>query len=146
MKAPIAYIDIRTSAHATEDLEKVKKAVYNLFPEDCIDELTFKKTVTKGHYGNPITLFEARIKDKRLIGAFVGKISTNVSKLDRETIIRGSNLFVERSNLYLRLDKQAAFEGQFKLQKADPIHIRIHFTKRDEKRIMEICQELGLTL
>lgn len=144
MKVPIAYIDIRFSAHATEDLEKVKKAVYNLFPEDC-DKLTLKKTVTKGHYGNPITLFEARIKDKRLIEAFIGKISTNMSELDRETIIRGSNLFVERSNLYLRLDKQGAFEGEFKLQKADPIHIRIHFTKRDERRIMEICRELGLT-
>ena len=144
MKVPVAYIHVRFSAHATEDLEKVKTAFYNLLPADGVDELTFKKTATKGHYGNPITLFEARIKDKRLIEAFIKKISTNLSESDREKIITGSNVFLERSDLYLRFDKQAAFQGEFNLQRADPIHVRIHFTVRDERRIAEICRELGL--
>lgn len=141
MKLPVAYIDIRFSVHATEDLEKVKKAVYNLFPGDCVKEVTFKKNVLKGHYGNPIILFETRIKDLEMIRAFFEKLSTNLSKLDKETIFKKSNLFVEKSNLYLRLDKQSALSGEFKLCKADPIHIRVHFKKM---RIVEICRELGL--
>ena len=141
MKFPIAYIDIRFSVHATEDPEKVKKAVYNLFPANCIEEVTFKKDALKGHYGNPIILFETRIKDGEMIKAFVEKLANSLNELDKETILREADIFVEKSNLYLRFDKQAAFEDEFTLHKADPIHIRIHFRKRD---IIEICQELGL--
>jgi len=144
LKLPIAYIDIRLSAHATEDPEKTKKAVYNLLPMDHIEEITFKKAVIKGHYGNPITLFEARIKDKEVIMAIVEKLSTSLSVLDKETMLKEAKLFVEKSNLYLRLDKQAAFENQIKLHKADPIHIRIHFKRKDNRSIIELCRELGL--
>lgn len=144
MKLPIAYIDIRLSAHATEDLEKIKKAVHNLFPVDRIEEITFKKGVIKGHYGNPITLFEVRIKDKEVIMSIVEKLSTSLSELDKETMFREANLFVEKSNLYLRLDKQAAFENQIRLHKADPIHIRIHFKRKDNRSIVELCREIGL--
>jgi len=144
LKLPIAYIDIRLSAHATEDLEKIKKAVHNLFPVDRIEEITFKKGVIKGHYGNPITLFEVRIKDKEVIMSIVEKLSTSLSELDKETMFREANLFVEKSNLYLRLDKQAAFENQIRLHKADPIHIRIHFKRKDNRSIVELCREIGL--
>ena len=141
LKLPIAYVDIRFSVHATEDPEKAKKAVHNLFPANCIEEVTFKKDALKGYYGNPITLFETRIKDKEIIEAFIEKLSTCLSELDKETILRESNLFVEKNNLYLRLDKQAAFEDEFKLCKADPVHIRIHFKK---KGVVDICREIGL--
>lgn len=145
MKFPIAYVDLRFSAHATEDLDKVKKAVFNLFPEDRREELNFRVTVAKGHHGNPITFSETRIKDRGLIETFIETISTGLSELDKETILREFHLFVEKCNLYLRLDKQAAFQGEVKLHNADPIHIRVHFTRRNEKSIMEICRDLGLT-
>lgn len=141
LELPIAYIDIRFSVHATEDPEKVKKAVYNLFPVNRIEELIFKKDILKGHYGNPIILFETRIKDREIIEAFVEKLSIRLGELDKETMLRESDLFVEKSNLYLRFDKQDAFRDELKLCKADPIHIRIHFRK---KGIVEICRELGL--
>ncbi len=143
LKLPIAYVDIRFSVHATEDPEKVEKAVNNLFPADRTEEVKFKKDVLKGHYGNPIILFETRIKDKEVIKAFVEKLFARLSEQDKETILRESSRFIEKSNLYLRLDKQAAFEDEFKLRTEDPIHLRIHFTK---KNIVEICQELGLIL
>lgn len=127
--------------HATEDPEKVKKAVYNLFPANHIDAVIFKKDILKGHYGNPIIVFRTRIKDGEVIEAFVEKLFTRLSDLDKETIVRELNLFVEKNNLYLRLDKQAAFEDTFKLCRDDPIRIRIHFKRKD---IVETCRELGL--
>lgn len=141
LKLPIAYVDIRFSVHATEDPEKVEKAVFNLLPANCIEEAAFKKDALKGHYGNPIILFETRVKDEQMIKAFVEKLATRLGELDKETISRESNLFVEKSNLYLRFDKQAAFEDKFQLRKADPIYIRIHFRKRS---VIEICREIGL--
>ncbi len=144
MKPLVAYVDIRFSAHATENLEKVKRAAYNLFPSEKVEEVAFQQNKTKGHYGNPITVFKIRIKDKALIEAFIKELTACLSALDKETILREFNLFLEKSNLYLRLDKQAAFEDEIKLGKVDPIHIRIHFTRREEKNIQEICRELGL--
>ena len=141
MKLPIAYVDIRLSMHATENPEKIKKAMYNLFPASHIDAVTFKKDGLKGHYGNPINVFRTRIKDGEVIEAFVEKLFTKLSDLDKETILRELNLFVEKNNLYLRLDKQAAFEDAFKLCRDDPIRIRIHFKRKD---IVETCRELGL--
>jgi RNA binding exosome subunit len=143
-KTPIAFIDIRFSAHATEDPEKVKKAVYNLLPENLAEGVVFTNNVVSGHHGNPIILFGVRIKDGELIKAFIDKLSTNLSDLDKAVLSGESSLVVEKSNLYLRLDKQAALEDEFKLQKADPIHIRIHFKRKDEKSIVETCRELGL--
>lgn len=141
MKLPVAFVDLRFSVHATEDPKKVKKGVYNLFPANRGEEILFKKTVLKGHYGNPIILFETRIKDRETIKAFVEKLSTGLSKSDKEKILRESNLLVEKSNLYLRLDKQAALEDELKLHRTDPIQIRVHFKK---KNVVEICRELGL--
>jgi RNA binding exosome subunit len=141
LKLPIAYIDIRFSAHATEDPGKVQKAAHNLFPQDRLEKVIFKKGILKGHYGNPITLFEARIKDEEMIKAFVEKLSSSLSELDKIAISEISSLSADKNNLYLRLDKQAALEDQFKLCTADPIHVRIHFKK---KGVAEICREIGL--
>ncbi len=142
MKYPIDYVDIRVSAHATEVLEKVERAVYNLFPVDRIEEIELEKDEIKGHYGNPITLLQTRIKNGEMIKAFVNRLTTGLSEFEKEAVLREANLHVEKTNLYLRLDKQAAFEGEFSLHRADPIHIRIHFRKRN---VIEICRELGLT-
>ncbi|UCE96019.1 MAG: hypothetical protein JSV51_10075 [Candidatus Bathyarchaeota archaeon] len=141
---PIAYINIRLSVHATEDREKVKKAIHNLLPEDHVEDVELKQTNLKGYYNNPIVLFETRIKDAGFIRAFIEKLSRSLSEIDKEEVYAESKLFVDKKNLYLRLDKQAAFKGEFKLKKADPIHIRIHFSKKGESTIIRICRELGL--
>jgi len=138
-------VDIRLSIHATEDLEKAKKAVYKLLPEDRIEEIPFKTEALKGHYGNPIVLFETRVKDEGVIRAFMEKLSQNLDEQDKHRILTEPDIFLEKNNLYIRLDKQTALEDKFRLRKDDPIHIRIHFKNKDKERIMEFCRELGLT-
>ena len=145
MTFPITYVDIRLSIHATEDLEKAKKAVYKLLPEDRIEEIPFKTEALKGHYGNPIVLFETRVKDEGVIRAFMEKLSQNLDEQDKHRILTEPDIFLEKNNLYIRLDKQTALEDKFRLRKDDPIHIRIHFKNKDKERIMEFCRELGLT-
>lgn len=139
---PIGYVDVRFSAHATEDVEKVKKAVYNLFPPARVEEIEFKKDVVKGHHGNPIILFAMRTKNEELVNALVKKLASGLGRYDKEKISEQCEMFSDRSNLYLRLDKQAAFENEFRLRRDDPIHIRVHFKR---KGIVEICRELGIT-
>ncbi len=71
---PIAYIEIRVFAHATEDLEKVQTALRNLLPQELAETIVFEKTTVTGHYGNPISLFIATLTDKKLLPKALEKI------------------------------------------------------------------------
>ncbi len=141
MKPPIAYVNIRFLVHATENSKNVERAVCSLVPS-C-RETPFRKKELRGYYNNPIALFETRLKDAAAIKAFTEKLAAGLSDADKESILKESNLFAEKNDLYLRLDKQAAFKGEFKLRQADPIHIRIRFRKEGKSRT-EVLQEMGI--
>jgi len=141
---PVAYVDIRFCAHATEDVDKVVMAVQNVLPSDHVEDVTFNRSNLEGHYGNPITFFDARIKDKETVRALVEKISSNLSSLDKEELGRTMNRCVEKGSLYIRLDKQAALQGKIKLVTSDPIHMRIRFRKSKIEDVIQICREIGM--
>ena len=141
---PVAYVDIRFCAHATEDLDKVMEAVHNILPSDNIEDISFKRSGLDGHYGNPITFFETRIKDKETIRALVENLSANLSSLDKEELGREIHRYVEKGSLYIRLDKQAALQGKIKLVTSDPIRIRIRFKKSKTEDVIKICREIGM--
>lgn len=140
----VSYIEIRVFVHATEDKEKVLKATRNLFPIECGSMVVFNETHLTGYYGNPITLLEATITDKEIIRGIVQAVSEGLSGLDKETLASGIDGFVEKGNLYLRMDKQAASVGSLRLCQADPIRMRIHFERCSVKEIIDICRSFGM--
>jgi len=139
----VAYIDVRFSVHATEDLDKVINAVHQVFPADHIDDIAFKKKALRGHYGNPITLFDTRIRKKAIVEALVDHLFSSLNEQDKESLLREIDQHVEEGSLYIRLDKQAAFQGEMRLCRSDPIRVRIRFRKKRIEDIVKICQELG---
>jgi hypothetical protein len=141
---PIAYVDIRVFAHATEDLEKVLEAVRNTLPSDSVDIVAFGRTALTGHHGNPITLLEARIKNRKMAQAFLDKLASGLSLIDKEALSSEIARHLEKGNLYIRLDKQSAFSGELKLGSTDAIHLRIHFRKPDAKDVIDLCRKFGL--
>lgn len=143
-KHPIAYIDIRTTAHATEDTDKVLTALRNILPTELLETIDFTETNLTGHHKNPITLLETRIKDKTTAEKTFTKIATGLSILDKETLSREIHQHLEKANLYLRFDKQSAYANEFKLGQTDPIHLRIHFKNRSPDEIIETCRKFGL--
>lgn len=143
-KTPIAYIDIRLSANATEDLDKVLQAVRNILPEGSEAKIIFKKTCLTGHYGNEITLIETKIQDKRVAQKTFEKLSQGLSILDKESLNNELSQHLEKGNLYLRLDKQAAFLKEIKLGQVDPVHLRIHFKNSNQTEIVAVCRKFGL--
>lgn len=143
-KIPVTFIEIRLFAHATEDLNKVAEAVKQIFPKDYTEEVEFKRTNLKGHYGNPITLFETKIKGGKIIRAFVDSLFSRISIMDKENLLRDIGLHVEKGSLYLRLDKQAALCGEIKLCTRDPIRVRIRFRKGGIEDILEVCREFEM--
>jgi RNA binding exosome subunit len=143
-KAPVAYIEIRVFAHATEDEEKVLKAVRNTLPAKLSEDITFKKTGLTGHHGNPIILYQAKIKEKELIRAFLEGLSAGITSLDKEVLNREIKQHIDKGCLYIRLDKQAAYNKRFKFCSTDPIHVRIHFKRSNPDEIVKICGDYGI--
>jgi RNA binding exosome subunit len=141
---PIAYVDIRFFAHATEDLKKVVEAVQNILPSENIEEITFNRSDLEGHYGNPITLFKTKINEKGAVKALIENLTSHLSSLDKEELGREINRYVEKGSLFLRLDKQAALQRKVRLVKSDPIRIRIRFRKSKIEDIIGICLEIGM--
>ena len=143
-KVPIAYVDVRVFVHATEDLDKVVKAVYNILPTELADEIVFEKTNLKGYYGNPIVLLSTRIKKRDAVKAIFGKLASGLSSLEKELLNNEIKQRLNKGNLFIRLDKQSAYLNELKLRSDDPIHFRIHFRKSRLEEIMEICREFGM--
>ena len=143
-KMPIAYVDVSFFAHATEDEAKAIEATRNLLPTSQLENIVFNRSNLRGHHGNPITLFETKIKEKGIVKAVAENLSSNLDALDKETLLREINLHVEKGSLYLRFDKQAAFQGTFKLGVADPIRVRLRFNKNQLEDVVQICKEIGM--
>jgi len=143
-KPSIGYVDLRVFAHATEDPEKVLTAMRNLLPTDLAETASFEKSSLTGHHGNPITLFTTQLKDKKILPFLLEKIGQNLIVLDKEALNDQIKLHLEKHNLYLRFDKQAAFLGKFKFMQNDPIHLKIHFKDKPPEEIVEILKKYGL--
>ena len=143
-KVPIAYVDVRVFVHATEDIDKVVKAVYGILPTELADEIVFKKTNLKGYYRNPIVLLATRIKKRDAVKAIFGKLASGLSSLEKELLNNEIKQRLNKGNLFIRLDKQSEYLNELKLRSDDPIHFRIHFRKSRLEEIMEICREFGM--
>ena len=141
---PVALVEVSFFAHATEDENKVVEATRNLLPATQVENVAFSKSSLRGHHGNPITLFEARINEKEILSAVLETLSSGLSVFDKENLAREVELHLEKGSLYLRFDKQAAFQGQFKLGVSDPIRVRLRFKKNKLEDIVQLCKEIGL--
>jgi RNA binding exosome subunit len=143
-KPPIAYIDIRVFAHATEDPVKVQTAVRNIFPLELAENLVFEITSCTGHHGNLITLFTAKLEDKKRIPNAIEKIGFGLASLDKVELGQNIKMHLEKGNLYLRFDKQSAFLGELKFSQNDPIRLKIHFKNKTQQEILEFSKLTGL--
>ena len=135
---------MRVFAHATEDDEKVLTAVRNILPVAPSEDVVFQKTLLTGHHGNPIVLFETKLVDKQALVGGLRKIGAGLTMLDKATLENDLKLHLEKRNLYLRFDKQFAFQGEFRFSQNDPIHFKIHLKNKSYEEIVEICREAGL--
>ena len=141
---PVSEVDVSCFAHATEDEAKVLDAVRRILPQALVENVVFKKTKADGHHGNPIVVFETRIMDKNMVKAVVENMASNLSSLDKETLLNEAEKHIEKGSFYVRLDKQAAFQGELKLAIADPIRVRLRLRKSRFEDVVEICREIGM--
>lgn len=143
-KPPIGYIEVRVFAHATEDPEKVLTAIRNLLPVEVGEGVVFRKTQLSGHHGNPIVLFEVKLTDKHLLPAVLQKIGAGLTRFDKEQLGCDIKMHLEKRNLFLRFDKQSAFQGKARFSQNDPIHFKVHFKDKSFEEIVVFCSDARL--
>ena len=145
-------IKIQTSClvHATEDLNKVRVALTNIFPVDMRKKIFFRQQKLEGHYGNPITILRSEINDAKLVESFLNKFSEMFDELEKkEFSIEFHKHLDGKGNLYIRLNKQAAFMNRLSLQQQDPIKIKISIKKSkrlSKEQIFEYYRGIGLLI
>lgn len=112
MPAPFHWLELQAFCQATEDDERVTRALTFLLPDVAVATRS-----TQGHWGNRLALLTARTKEDSSIDAFwrrlgdagcVGQIRASLpDRLDKEGV------------LHVRLDKQAAYLGTVKTVRGD---------------------------
>ena len=108
--------------HATEEDAKVLSAISEGLD---IGIEKFDKNLSNGHFGNPITMFNARILADRA-NIFVTKMFEKIKSVDKVTLSDQLKTHVDRhGTMYLRLNKQELFRNILELSQSDSIRIKI---------------------
>lgn len=90
-----------------------------------------------GHHHNPITLLEARIKDKMIVGSFIENLARRLDEGEKKQLSSEIKRRIDdKGTLYLRLDKQEAFFGNMRFGQSDPIRVKIKL-RQSRKRLEE---------
>ncbi|MEW6592153.1 MAG: RNA-binding domain-containing protein [Candidatus Hadarchaeota archaeon] len=122
-ESPFINAFLSVYAHATESEGLVSKSLRALLPEG----VATKVSKTKGHYGNPITVVEARLQGKSDISRLLREVLERLPAKDlakiRDEI---ENRVDDACNLYLRFDKQRLAAGELSLAEGgDSVHLRL---------------------
>ncbi len=122
----ITSVEISAFAHATEDEEKVERAIRNIIPEDVGVKIEMKRL--RGHYNDPIALITVKITKKKWATKMLRAVIRNLSTLDRYRLMEEIEERVDDAgSLFLRLDKQRAFGGVEVLSEVDSIRVKFRF-------------------
>ena len=108
------------SAHDTEDLDKVKQAIFNLIPDELHSKLEISDTILTGHAGNTIHLLELKVKSNRDIKNTLEYLASKLDDLDKEHLYDVFDKRIGEENcLYLRFNKQDAYNKKITLEEKD---------------------------
>jgi hypothetical protein len=120
----VREVEISAFSHATEDEDKVEKAMKNLLTEEARD-LWLTRRMLKGHHGNPITIVTGKIRTKKGATGVLRRVVQELSSLEQQRLLDESEERLDDGgNLYIRLDKQNAYLGKVCLVDSDPVKLK----------------------
>jgi RNA binding exosome subunit len=115
---PLHYVELRAFCYATEAEDRVQAAIQTLLPED----VDLQRAESEGHFGDPIVIFSARLERAGEIRDVLDALARLPDDEYEQVLAELDERVDEDCNLYLTLDKQAAYEGEVRL--GDGITIR----------------------
>ena len=137
----IHNISYRTFVFGTEDEEKVITAISYLFSNPLPERI-----INEDHFGNKIIVLTDKITKKRTNRDFISFLNENLSNEDKSIIKEElSRRMDEKGNLFLRFEKQSAYNETLKLTySGDAIHVRIKIASYpvSKENAMKVAEKL----
>ena len=136
----IHNISYRAFVYGTENKEKVLESIITLFPNSSP-----QCEATEGYYKNPVLILSNKIDKKREIKDFVKKLSKMNDPTRKRILHQLENKMDDSGNLFLRFDKQRAYQGDLKVvEHGDSIHLKIKIAAYPAKKkvALEIARKL----
>jgi len=136
----IHNISYRAFVYGTENEEKVLESIKTLFPNSLP-----QCEATEGYYKNPVLILHNKIEKKRDIKDFVAKLSSMKDPAKKRIISQLEDKMDDYGNLFLRFDKQRAYQGDLKVvEHGDSIHIKVKIAAYPAKK--KVALEIGRKL
>ena len=124
----IAWIQIETFSHATEDTEKVKSLLSKFFSFD----ISFNENKTYGHFGNEIIIINVELSKDKEIKIF---ISDFLKIIDKKYILETLEKRLDEDGiLFIRMNKERIYNDDFTIDDNGDILISMKFVTYPKSR------------
>ncbi len=133
---PLHYVDLRTFCYATEDEKRVEEALRTLLPE----EFELDRVESEGHYGDRILVLSARVERADELRHVLSRLA-DLEELDR-LLDELDDRVTENTELFLRLDKQAAFSGDVRLGEGITVRAKVEAYPAKKEQAVENAEDV----
>ncbi|WP_293032828.1 RNA-binding protein [Natronococcus sp.] len=133
---PLHYVDLRAFCYATEDEKRVEQALRTLLPE----EFEIERVESEGHYGDRILVLSARVENADDVRHVLSRLA-DLEELD--TFLEElDDRVTENTELFLRLDKQAAFAGEIRSGEGITFRAKVEAYPAKKEQAVENAEEV----
>ena len=136
---PFHYVDLRAFCYATEDEKRVEAALRTYLPE----EFPIERAESEGHYGDRIVVLSARVENADEVRHVLSQVAT----LDDIDDVRAEldDRVDDNCSFFLRLDKQAAFNGLVRLGEGITLRAKVEaYPAKHEKAVANAREAIEL--
>jgi RNA binding exosome subunit len=138
-RVPFHYIDLRTFCYATEDQKRVKEALRHFLPE----EFEIDRVTNTGHHGDRIVVLSARVENADGMRVVLGRLAA-LDSIDR-VLEELDDRVDDNCSFFLRLDKQAAFNGLVRLGEGITLRAKVEaYPAKHEKAVANAREAIEL--
>ncbi|TYT61848.1 RNA-binding protein [Natrialba swarupiae] len=137
---PLHYVDLRTFCYATEDEKRVEEALRTFLPEGDDEPFEIERAESEGHYGDRILVLSARVENADDVRHVLSRLAdlesfeTLIDELDERV--------TENTEFFLRLDKQAAFNGDVRLGDGITFRGKVEAYPAKKEQALENAEEV----
>ena len=132
---PFHYVDLRAFCYATEDEKRVEQALRTYLPE----EFPVERTESEGHHGDRILVLSARVEKADGIRHVLDRIA-ELGEADRLRDELDQRV-TENCELFMRLDKQAAYRGRAELGEGITLRAKVEAYPAKKHIALEAVRE-----
>lgn len=132
---PFHYVELRAFCYATEDEERVARAIRTYLPE----ETELDRESSAGFHGDRIVVLSARVETADAIRYLLDRLG-ELDSLDR-VIEELPERIDEDCSLFIYLDKQAAVTGDVQLGEGISLHAKVEAYPAKQAVALENARE-----